>query len=225
MREKLKGRWPSRRLSVYLPFLPTSFPTFLFFPTFPYIMSSTSYTLDMVSCTSKAYDEISDLVRNAAQCNRNAKGNDWCIVSIDKVKHPYLEEQFAAAKADIAKKRGKVEEVRAFHGTTEAGMAGILANGFDPAFNVTSAYGKGTYVAPSASFARTYARENHMGDNVMILCRVALGVRGQGYSNLHLDTSRYDYGVDNPKAPNMYVIPYRYAVIPEYVVQFYGKAT
>jgi hypothetical protein len=191
-------------------------------------MSSTSYTLDMVSCTSKAYDEISELVRNAAQCNRNSKAkanaNDWCIVSVDKVKHPYLEEQFAAAKAKIAKERGKVEEVRAFHGTTEAGMAGILANGFDPAFNVTSAYGKGTYVAPSASFARSYARENHMGDNVMILCRVALGVGALGQCNQHLDTTKYDYGVDNLRAPNMYVIPYRYAVIPEYVVQFYGKA-
>jgi hypothetical protein len=217
-RKKLKGL---KFLAVFL--------CALFFPFLHSLhstkMSSTSYTLDMVSCTSKAYDEISQLVHNAAQRNRNAKGNDWCIVSIDKVKHPYLEEQFAAAKAKIAKERGKVEEVRAFHGTTEAGMAGILAHGFNPAFNVTSAYGKGTYVAPSASFARTYARENHMGDNVMILCRVALGVRGQGYSNLHLDTTRYDYGVDNLKAPNMYVIPYRYAVIPEYVVQFYGKAT
>jgi hypothetical protein len=186
-------------------------------------MSSIPYILDMVSCTSKAYDEISELVRKG-NYKAKAMANDWCIVSIDKVKHPYLEEQFAATKTMIQEKRGSVHEVRAFHGTTEAGMAGILANGFDPAFNVTSAYGKGTYVAPSAQFARTYARENHMGDNVMILCRAALGVPTQGKANAFIDVGSADYAVDNLKAPNMYVIPYRYGVIPEYVVQFYGKA-
>lgn len=183
--------------------------------------SYTSYTLDMISCTSKAYDEITELVRKTTH---KSKGSEWCIVSIDKVKNPYLEEQFAATKRVIQETRGKVEEVRAFHGTTEAGMGSILSQGFDPAHNVRSAYGKGTYVARSAEIARLYAQENHMGDNVMILCRVALGVGTQGISGQKIDTRHFDYGVDSLQMPNVYVIPHRYAVIPEYVVQFYGKA-
>ncbi len=210
----------------FLRFLQFSFiPYFSFISYNPYTMSSTSYTLDMISCTSKTYDEISALVHKGMRSS-NKSSAEWCIVSIDRVKNPYLEGEFAATKAAIAAKRGEgaVKEVRAFHGTTEAGMAGIVAQGFDPTRNQRSMFGKGTYVAPSASFARSYAQETHMGDNVMILCRVALGVPTQGCVGKEINTALYDYAVDSLKNPNMYVIPYTHAVIPEYVVQFYGKA-
>jgi hypothetical protein len=193
-------------------------------------MSSIPYTLDMISCTSKVYDEVSNLVQNVRTVRRGQGRTkvppEWCIVSIDRVKNPYLEEQFAATKTELIAKRGAdgVKEVRAFHGTTEAGMAAILADGFDPSKNIRSVYGRGTYVALTAAFARSYAKENQFGDNVMILCRVLLGTQTQGMANTSINTAEHDYAVDNPKAPNMYVNPYRYGVIPEYVVQFYGKA-
>lgn len=178
--------------------------------------------LHYISCTNKEFDEVATCIRNSAQIKKTTE--QWCIVSIDKVKNTHLEEQFAATKAEIERNRGKVQEVRAFHGTTEQAMGAIVAQGFDPVQNKRSAFGRGTYVAPAADFARSYAQENQMGDNVMIICRCVLGVPTRVNSNESIRTSTFDYGVDYLKNPNMYVIPYKYAVIPEYVVQFYGKA-
>ncbi len=177
-------------------------------------------TLEYVSCTSKAYDEVSAMIRKTC----NSRSSEWCIVSIDKVNSPGLEAKFEETKAEIVEKRGTVREELVFHGTTEIGMQSILTNGFDPAKNVRSAYGRGTYVAPSAAVARSYAQETKMGDNVMIIARVTLGTPTQGSANTSINTAKYDYAVDNMKTPSMYVIPYRYGVIPLYVVQFYGKA-
>ena len=178
--------------------------------------------LDFVSCTSKVYDEVAALV-HAHKAQKSSKMN-WCIVSIDKVTNPALEEQFAAAKADILAKRGAVKEIRAFHGTSETSMAPIVADGFDPTHNRRSVYGRGTYVATDAAFARSYAPENSTGDNIILLCKVALGVPTIGTNDMAIDTNKYDYAVDNLASPILYAIPHRYAVIPQYVVQFYGKA-
>jgi hypothetical protein len=183
-------------------------------------MSFTEY----ISCTSKTFDEVADLVRKTSTVRDN---RDWCIVSIDKVVNSVLEREFEATKASIQASRGsthKVQEVLAFHGTTEAALPSLLADGFDPTRNIRSLYGIGTYVAPSASFARSYAQEDHRGDNVMLVCRVALGVKTQGSVKKEIDTTKYDYAVDVLAKPNMYVIPYKYGVIPLYIVHFYGKA-
>ncbi len=185
-------------------------------------MSDISQFLSYIPCTSKEFDKVATLIRKSSQNKKTADA--WCIVSIDKVKNSRLEEQFAATKADIAAKRGNVLEVRAFHGTTEGNMAAIVADGFDPTQNKRSAYGRGTYVAPAADYARRYAQENQLGDNVMLICRCLLGIPICVGNNQEIPLQAYDYGVDSTKTPNMYVIPYRYGVIPEYVVQFYGRA-
>ena len=174
-----------------------------------------------ISCTSKTFDEVADIIHKTSTTRDN---RDLCIVSIDKVVNPMLEREFEATKTRIQTSRGSVKEILAFHGTGEAVVPSILADGFDPTRNVRSLYGIGTYVARSASYARFFAQEDHLGDNVMIVCRVAIGAITIGSTKQEINTTRYDCAADILTKPNIFVIPHKYGVIPLYVVRFYGKA-
>ncbi len=151
---------------------------------------------------------------------------DECIVSIDKVKNPVLEAEFEKTKAEIAAKHGwpSCPEKIVFHGTTEAGMWSIVSQGFRVEMNRVSAHGIGTYCSPSASVARSYARETRMGDNAMLVCKMAWGKPTVGSSNGIIPTDKFDMSVNTLGNPTIISVPYTYGIIPLYAVQFYAKA-
>ncbi len=150
---------------------------------------------------------------------------DECIVSIDKVKNPVLEAEFEKTKAEIAAKRGwpSCPEKIVFHGKTEAGMWSIVSQGFRVEMNRVSAFGIGTYCSPSAIIARSYARETHMGDNAMLVCKMAWGKPMAGCHG-DIPTDKADMSVNNIKNPTIISVPYTYGIIPLYAVQFYARA-
>lgn len=175
-----------------------------------------SSILEYISCTSKEYDEVANLIRKSCP--------DECIVSIDKVKNPGLEAEFQKIKAEIQKKRGECSEKIVFHGTSERGMWSIVSEGFNINYNINSAYGIGTYCSESAAVARTYAQKTQMNDNVMLVCKMVWGTPIVGRANMAINTTIADVGVNRLDNPTILVVPYTYAIIPLYVVQFYAEA-
>ncbi len=180
-------------------------------------LPQTTMSLDYISCTCKLYDEVADLIRKTCP--------DECIISIEKIINPVLEERYAEYKQKIEAKNGcPCTEKIVFHGTSENAVWSIIRDGFSVGSNIRSAYGIGTYFAETAAFSRAYARENSMGDNVMLISRVALGKVCQGISGKHI-ADNADYGVDYLTKPNMYVMPDNSSSLPIYLVRFYAKAT
>ncbi len=175
-----------------------------------------SSILEYISCSSKEYDEVANLIRKTCP--------DECIVSIDKVKNPRLEEEFQKIKAEIQTKRGQVSEKIVFHGTSEAGMWSIVSEGFKISLNKRSLYGVGTYCSESASVARTYAQKTQYDDNAMLICKMVWGTPVLGKANKPINTQNADVGVDKLQNPAILVVPYTYAIIPLYAVQFYIPA-
>ncbi len=174
--------------------------------------------LEYISCTSKEYDEVANLIRKTCP--------NECIVSIDKVKNPKLDEEFQKVKAEIQKKRGKEpSEKIVFHGTSETGMWSIVSEGFKLSLNKRSAYGYGTYCSESAAVARSYAQKTQRDDNAMLVCKMVWGTPVLGRANTAINTETADVGVDNLQKPSILVVPYTYSIIPLYAVQFYAAAT
>jgi hypothetical protein len=162
------------------------------------------------------YDTISKRIRESFP--------NSCIVWIEENENIHLYSAYQARKAEIAKV-SSVNEMQWFHGTREENITKIAMEGFDPAFNKTSAYGKGTYFARDASYSNSYMVPNAQGISFMFLCNVLMGKPCMGDSKLKIDTSLYHSAIDNFQRHSILVPPFMDAAYPKYIVAFHKNAT
>ncbi len=116
-----------------------------------------------------------------------------------------------------------MEERELFHGTTEMAINAIADVGFDPIYNKTSAYGKGTYFARDAKYSYNYMRPNKAEISYMFVADVIIGRMIQGSPNLTIP-STHDTAVDSPTKPSIFVTPYRYGACPTFIIAFHKNA-
>lgn len=140
---------------------------------------------------------------------------------IERVYNPGLEARFEAQAAEIAKKRGRSATIRwpMYHGTTESALNAIMASGFDPSKNVTSAFGRGTYFAHNLSLSAEYSQKDSYGYRIMFVCKVLEGVSIQGTAKEVLNTRDYD----NFTGPGMLITPYPAGAMPVYVIRWFQE--
>ena len=171
-----------------------------------------------VDMSNKIFDEIDTKLRETYP-NR-------CILWIDAIQNDLLEKNFDQQKQAIISKRGdeEVKIMSLFHGTSENAINSIVDTGFDPTYNRTSAYGKGTYFAISANYSKDYAKPKQNEISFMMICDVIVGKCVQGTCNMEIDTNKYDNSVNNMKTPSIYVTPYANGAIPRYVIAFHRNA-
>lgn len=162
------------------------------------------------------YDTISKRIRESFP--------NSCIVWIEENQNSFLLEAYQTRKKEIAKVTG-VNEFQWFHGTREENITKIAQGGFDPTYNRTSAYGKGTYFAKNASYSNSYMHPNKDGISFMFLCDVVMGKPCLGRSNLEIETNMYHSAVDNFNAPTILVSPFADGAYPRYIVAFHKSAS
>jgi hypothetical protein len=165
-----------------------------------------------VSLREKEYEEVEAYVY--------ASFPEACIVSIDRVENPSLQERFDALKAHIETKRGFCHVKRMYHGTRASAVGSIISGGFKTSYNKASAFGRGTYFATAASYSKHYTRPNHDDESFLLLCDVLEGVTIQYGCNEPIDTEKHD----NSSAPGILVTPYDSGAIPRYLVRFHANA-
>lgn len=166
------------------------------------------------------YDMISGLIRKSYP--------NSCILFIDQVVNPELEEKYKEQLETLKEKRGEenVKEELLFHGTNYENIDSIAFYGFDPTKNISSSYGKGTYFAKNASYSREYMKsKDSRGISYMIVAKVIIGKCHRYGSAQPIDTNTYDNSIDHTKDPRIYVTPYQYGAYPKYVVAFHKNAT
>jgi hypothetical protein len=171
--------------------------------------------VEYVEMSNPQYEYISKRVRESFP--------ESCICWIeeninDRLLIAYEERKFEAAK------KGAINEVQFFHGTSENVINSIAAGGFDPSYNKASAYGKGTYFAKNASYSFSYMKPNKVGISFMFLCNVIMGRSCIGSGNLIIDTNKFDSAVDCIKNPSIVVTPYADAAYPRYIIAFHKNA-
>lgn len=170
-----------------------------------------------VFMSDKRYDQIEEGIRKSYP--------NSCILWIEEVINPSLEELYQNQKKEIEIKRKKpCDELELYHGTREEFINAICQNGFDPSTNLRSAYGKGTYFAKNASYSRDYAPPASDQVSFMLISSVLIGnIAFYGNGN-QIDTLKHDNSVDNLKSPSIYVTPYTYGAIPRFIVAFHRNA-
>uniref|UniRef100_A0A6C0I016 PARP catalytic domain-containing protein n=1 Tax=viral metagenome TaxID=1070528 RepID=A0A6C0I016_9ZZZZ len=174
--------------------------------------------LTSLSISSKKYDEIAARVRESFP--------NSCILWVDEVNNPDLElahnELFEKIKEKCKEKSKEACQQELFHGTTENAALSICREGFKSSYNITSAYGKGTYFAKNASYSIGYSCKNagHMEIVYMLLCSVIVGTKVCGYSSAV--TEDFDVTmVDNIEKPTIFVCPQDAGGIPKYMIAFH----
>jgi hypothetical protein len=176
-------------------------------------MSSIRY----VEMSEPIYEQINKRVRNSFP--------NSCICWIEEVINPALREAYESRKRGIqAARKTNPNEVQFFHGTYEGAINSIISGGFNPDYNKTSAYGKGTYFAKNASYSFSYMKPNTEGISFMFLCDVLLGVSSIGTSDATLDTKLYDSFVNQLTDPTIVVTPYADGAYPKYIIAFHKTA-
>jgi hypothetical protein len=144
-----------------------------------------------------------------------------CISSIYKVRPGTLVAAFEATAAEIATKRGvSPTRIHVYHGTTAAAAASICVGGFDPSYSTHAVYGKGTYASPLPRTALQYCKDVKTKENfsMVFLCKFLQGTFGHMTADGTLDTTVTDY---SGNGSNILVTPYRYGIIPEYLICYY----
>ncbi len=150
-----------------------------------------------------------------------------CIVFVESVHNDFLEAEFMTLKNTLEEKRGSgvISIMSLFHGTTEKASHNIISEGFDPDYNTTSAYGKGTYFSNNATTSSKYARDRHKELQYMFLADVLDGIRTTAGANQKIDVNRFDLSVSaDISQPPICCTPYRYGSIPRYLIGFHRYA-
>jgi hypothetical protein len=145
-----------------------------------------------------------------------------CVLYIDEIQNPVLENRYQLRKAEIQRNRGSVKEMSLFHGTHEKFIDVIATNGFDPTLNTRAAFGYGVYFARDAKYSSAYMvtnkPENHafmfMAD-VLVGQTGTLGLKGD---------ARYDNNVDRHSDPSIVTTVYPDGAFPRYIIAFYKDA-
>jgi hypothetical protein len=173
-------------------------------------MSDSKTKTVYVEMSDPVYDQISKRVRQSFP--------NSCICWIEEVQNPNLQKSYDELKLKIG------NEKLLFHGTSEEAINSIAAGGFNPEFNKTSAYGKGTYFAEKASYSFSYMKQGRDGVAYMFLCTVLTGRMCRGSNQLVINTENYDSAVDNIDNPTIFVSPHSAAAYPKYIISFHKNA-
>lgn len=161
------------------------------------------------------YEQVSKRIRESFP--------DSCICWIEENENIHLSAAYEHRKREIAKD-ASINELQLFHGTREENITKIAMEGFDPSYNKTSAYGKGTYFAKNASYSQSYMIPNKDGISFMFLCDVLMGKPCMGRPNIDIDTSLYHSAIDNFNHPTIIVTPFADAAYPRYIIAFHKGA-
>ena len=161
------------------------------------------------------YDTISKRIRESYP--------NSCIVWIEENTNAQLSAAYENRKQEI-QKMSAVNEVQWFHGTREENITKIGLEGFDPSYNKTSVYGKGTYFAKNASYSQGYMTPGADGNSFMFLCDVLMGTSCPGSTNLTIDTTKFHSAVDYVQNPTILVTPFADAAFPRYIIAFHKEA-
>lgn len=173
-----------------------------------------------VYMSNSQYDIIVERIRNTYP--------NSCVLFIDEVVNPELEEKYKEQLKEIKEKRGaeNVKEELLFHGTCAENIDSIAFYGFDSSRNVTSAHGRGTYFAKNAIYSKDYMKSNDTrGISYMILAEVIIGNCYTYETNTKINTEKYDNSINSMKNPSIYVTPYQYGAYPKYIIAFHKNAT
>jgi poly [ADP-ribose] polymerase 10/14/15 len=173
-------------------------------------MSDSKTKTVYVEMSDPVYDQISKRVRQSFP--------NSCICWIEEVQNPDLQKSYDELKLKIG------NEKLLFHGTSEESINSIAAGGFNPDYNKTSAYGKGTYFAEKASYSFSYMKQGRDGVAYMFLCSVLVGRMCRGSNQLVINTENYDSAVDNIDNPSIFVSPHAAAAYPKYIISFHKNA-
>jgi hypothetical protein len=181
-----------------------------------YRMSSKIQRRD-VFMSDKRYDRIEAGIRESYP--------NSCILFIEEIIHAELEARWSALRDKISQTRGRECQVlELYHGTREEFANSIIKNGFEPAANKVSAYGRGTYFAKAAAYSKDYAPPAADEVSFMLVCDVLVGECGLYGANKVIDTAVHDNSVNNLNAPTIYVSPYAAGAIPRFLVAFHRNA-
>ena len=189
-----------------------------------------------VSLSNPVFDEI---------CNKiYEEYKEACIMDINLINNPKLEEYYQLYKQQLMKKHNvtedKIFENYLFHGTNKDVMRIIATEGFRIEKNTTSAFGKGTYLAtnPSLSFKYYLSKtktpkpiikgQQQKQDIIHLfyckLCSYNCGfVDGTSVVKQKLKKSKLvDTFVNDIRNPKIFVARESFQAIPCYVVTFYN---
>lgn len=169
------------------------------------------------------YVEMKEPIYNTISKRIRESFPNSCIVWIEENQNSTLLAAYENRKKEIAK-IASINELNWFHGTKEENVTKIAMEGFDPTFNKTSAYGKGTYFAKNASYSNSYMVPNSQGISFMFLCDVLMGKPCLGRSGLEIETELYHSAVDNFNSPSILVTPFADAAYPRYIIAFHKNA-
>jgi hypothetical protein len=148
-----------------------------------------------------------------------------CVSAIFKIRNAAMKAAFDARCADIAAKRGAAPTViTAYHGTSLAAASSIARDGFNPAYNTTAAYGKGTYASAKPATALQYCKDVKTTDNfsMVFMCDFAKGKFGSPGASKAF-TAACDYSGTVGK-DDIVVTPYADGILPQYLICFYKWA-
>jgi hypothetical protein len=170
---------------------------------------------EYVSPSNEMYDIISKRVRESYP--------KACLLFVEKVVNPKLDECFEKTKQMICQKSGKCVVRNMFHGTKETIIDTITSMGFDPSKNKVSAYGKGTYFAKNAKYSVDYTDQSPDEISYMFLADVLVGKVTPGSPNQVIKQgSIYDNFSNSDQS--IIVTPYTYGAYPRYVIAFHKNA-
>ena len=162
-------------------------------------------TFTPVYMSDKKYDELAGLLRKSYP--------NVCILYIDKVSNPALEENFEKRKLEF---RTNQEQIL-FHGTSANAVTSITQYGYIAGLNKRAAFGPGNYFSSVAAYSKEYTDTVRTGESYMIVNRVLLGnhtiSKGGKYAG--------DSGGDGK---NIFVVRHDDAALPEYVICFHKNA-
>lgn len=150
-------------------------------------------TFEPVFMSDKIYDELSTILRKSYE--------PACILYIDRVLNPELEDRFNAYKI-----KHSLTDTRLFHGTSTNSVRPICTDGYKAALNKRSAYGHGTYFSSKASYSKEYTDKTESDESFMLVNKVCLG---PGH---------------NTNGAEIFVVKDDDSAFPEYVICFHKGA-
>ena len=159
-----------------------------------------------VFMSDKIYDELAGLLRKSYP--------NVCILYIDKVSNPKLEEKFEKRRLVFGEMN---QEKTLFHGTSAKAMEAITTNGYKASLNKRAVFGPGNYFSSMASYSKEYTDTASSGESYMIVNRVLLG-------NHTISVQGKYSGDSGGDGKTIFVLRNDDAALPEYVICFHKNA-
>lgn len=173
--------------------------------------------------------EFQDVVR-AFYDTLDAAHSKICIVRVERVSHPLLQQQYQLHRERLMQRcqQHPVEQVL-YHGTSESAVLDICAHGFNRSFcgRNGTLYGQGVYFAKRASLSvlDRYSPPNAEGHKAVFVAQVLTGDYGQGSRGLKApplrasgQVLRYDSAVDCLHQPKIFVIFHDTQALPTHLI-------